>query len=189
VMDYKLRTRNTPSVIQIRESECWKLEWNCRRQSLFPELDGSSAETKMHFPCTKPKDKLPSTHKPTVWPNKPAYKYTPYSHALRFPLNPEWLLSFILCVLCAEKFCVHLASFPISETYIFHIIFEVTLTVLLSISLANDQIDAQIFNTFITILYMYMFRAISCSSSGGQIVLIQHLVSSLWKQVGCLKLL
>ena len=35
------------------------------------------------------------------------------------------------------------------------------------------------FNTFITILYMYMFRAISCSSSGGQIVFIQHLVSSL----------
>ena len=35
------------------------------------------------------------------------------------------------------------------------------------------------FNTFITILYMYMLRAISCSSSGGQIVLIQHLVSSL----------
>jgi len=26
---------------------------------------------------------------------------------------------------------------------------------------------------------MYMLRAISCSSSGGQIVLIQHLVSSL----------
>jgi len=35
------------------------------------------------------------------------------------------------------------------------------------------------FNTFITVLYMYMFRAISCSSSGGQIVLIQYLVSSL----------
>ena len=33
-----------------------------------------------------------------------------------------------------------------------------------------------IFNTFITVLYM--FRATSCSSSG-QIVLIQHLVSSL----------
>jgi len=49
----------------------------------------------------------------------------------------------------------------------------------LSITLANDQFDAQIFNTFITILYMYMFRAISCSTSGGQIVLIQHLVSSL----------
>jgi hypothetical protein len=49
----------------------------------------------------------------------------------------------------------------------------------LSITLDNDQLDAQIFNTFITILYMYMFRAISCSSSGGQIVLIQHLVSSL----------
>ena len=37
----------------------------------------------------------------------------------------------------------------------------------------------KIFNTFITILYMYMFPAISCSSSGGQIVLIQHLVSLL----------
>ena len=46
-------------------------------------------------------------------------------------------------------------------------------------TLANDQLIAQIFNTFITILYMYMFRAISCLSSGGQIVLIQHLVSSL----------
>jgi hypothetical protein len=34
-------------------------------------------------------------------------------------------------------------------------------------------------NTFVTILYTYMFRAMSCSSSGGQIVLIQHLVSSL----------
>jgi len=47
-------------------------------------------------------------------------------------------------------------------------------------SLDNDQLDALNFvNTFITILYMYMFRAISCSSSGGQTVLIQHLVSSL----------
>ena len=43
------------------------------------------------------------------------------------------------------------------------------------------------YNTFITVLYM--FRATPCSSSGGQIVLIQHLVSSLWKQVGGLKLL
>jgi len=47
------------------------------------------------------------------------------------------------------------------------------------VTLANDQLDAQIFNIFITILYMYMFRAISCSSSGGQIVLIQYLVSSI----------
>ena len=38
------------------------------------------------------------------------------------------------------------------------------------ITLANDQLDAQIFNTFITILYMYMFRTISCSSSGRKIV-------------------
>jgi len=49
----------------------------------------------------------------------------------------------------------------------------------LSITLANDQLEARIFNKFITILYMYMFRTISCSSSGGQIVLIQHLVLSL----------
>jgi hypothetical protein len=53
----------------------------------------------------------------------------------------------------------------------FGVIFYVSLTVHLSITLANDQFDAQIFNTFITILYMYMFLAISCSSSGGQIVL------------------
>jgi hypothetical protein len=33
------------------------------------------------------------------------------------------------------------------------------------------------YNKFITVLYM--FRAPSCSSSGGQVVLIQHLVSSL----------
>jgi len=47
------------------------------------------------------------------------------------------------------------------------------------ITLDNDQLDAHFLNTFITILYMYIFRAISYSSSGGQIVLIQHLVSSL----------
>jgi len=39
----------------------------------------------------------------------------------------------------------------------------------------------KLFSKFITTLYsyMHMFRAISCSSSGGQIVLIQRLVSSL----------
>jgi len=57
--------------------------------------------------------------------------------------------------------------------------FDVSLTMHLSITLATDQLDAQIFNTFITILYMYMFQAISCSSSGGQIVLTQYMVSSL----------
>jgi len=46
----------------------------------------------------------------------------------------------------------------------------------LTLTLANDQLDAQIFTTFVTILYMFMFRAVSCSSSGGHIVLIQHLV-------------
>ena len=58
--------------------------------------------------------------------------------------------------------------------------FHVLLTVHLSITLANDQLDAQLFlNTFITVLYVYMFRAKSCSSSGRQIVLIHHLVLSL----------
>jgi hypothetical protein len=56
---------------------------------------------------------------------------------------------------------------------------SLTVHLVVTITLANDQLDAQIFNKIITILYMYMFRAISCSSSGGQIVLIQHLVSSL----------
>jgi hypothetical protein len=54
-----------------------------------------------------------------------------------------------------------------------------SLTVHLRITLDNDQLDAQIFNTFTTILYMYMLQAVSCLSSGGQIELIQHLVSSL----------
>ena len=56
--------------------------------------------------------------------------------------------------------------------------FYVSLTMLCSITLASDQLDAQIFNTFITILYMYMFRAISCSPSGGQIVLTLRLLMS-----------
>jgi hypothetical protein len=43
--------------------------------------------------------------------------------------------------------------------------------------LANDQLDTQIlfYNKSITVLYI--FRATSCSSSGGQILSIQHLVS------------
>jgi len=49
---------------------------------------------------------------------------------------------------------------------------------LLCVALGNDQLDAQILNTSITILYMYMFRAISCSSSGGQIVLTLRLLMS-----------
>ena len=48
--------------------------------------------------------------------------------------------------------------------------FDVSLTVHFSIILANDPLDAKMFNTFITILYMYMFRAVSCLSSS-QIVL------------------
>ena len=59
--------------------------------------------------------------------------------------------------------------------------FDVSLTVHLSITLANDHLDAQILNIFITILYVYMFRAISYSSSGGQIVLtLRRLMSYIY---------
>ena len=46
-------------------------------------------------------------------------------------------------------------------------------------TLVNDQLGAQFlfYNMFIS--FLYMFRATPCSSSGGQIVLIQHLVQSL----------
>jgi hypothetical protein len=79
----------------------------------------------------------------------------------------------------------HTVSFSLSKYFFvgllvrIYIYIYVSLTLHLSITLANDQHDAQFFNTFITIFYMYMFRAISCSSSGGKILLIQHLVSSL----------
>jgi len=39
------------------------------------------------------------------------------------------------------------------------------------------------------VTFLYMFRAALCSSSGGQIVYIQHMVLSLWKQVSGLILL
>jgi hypothetical protein len=57
------------------------------------------------------------------------------------------------------------------------------LTVHRTITLVNFQHDAKkslfIYNTFIKILYM--FRAVGCSSSGGLIVSMQNLVSSLCK--------
>jgi len=48
------------------------------------------------------------------------------------------------------------------------------------LTLDNDQLNAQIFNTFITTLYMCMFRAISCSSSGDQTVLTRGCHCSHW---------
>jgi len=47
-------------------------------------------------------------------------------------------------------------------------------------TLVNDQLDVQIFNTFITILYMYMFRAISCSSSGQIVLTLNLLTCRIW---------
>ena len=53
---------------------------------------------------------------------------------------------------------------------------NVLLTVRRSTTLVNDQLDAQLFYFIMFITVLYMFRATSSSSSGGQIVLIQHLV-------------
>ena len=65
------------------------------------------------------------------------------------------------------------------KQYILILMFS--LTVHLSITLDKDQLGVQIFNTFITILYVYMFRAISCSSSGGQIALtLRRLMSYIY---------
>ena len=104
---------------------------------------------------------------------------------------------FLLCMLsdclCRISFLLHLSTSllsdtPLSEGTVVYLIdsflgngmykcfFYVLLTVRLRINLVNDQLDLQFlfYNTFITVLYM--FRTTSCSSSGSQIVLIQHLV-------------
>jgi hypothetical protein len=54
--------------------------------------------------------------------------------------------------------CKHTASLlwkPFYETYGNNHFFYVSLTAHLSITLANEQLDAQIFNTFITFHYMF----------------------------------
>jgi len=60
-------------------------------------------------------------------------------------------------------------AFPRANTI--PVSFDVLLTAHLSIILSIDQLNAQIlfYNKFI--IYLYMFRALLCSSSGGQIVL------------------
>jgi len=66
--------------------------------------------------------------------------------------------------------------FSDSATWTGFFFLNILLTVHLSITLVNDHLDEQfiLYNTFNTVLYM--FRATSCSSSEGQIVLMQHLV-------------
>ena len=96
-------------------------------------------------------------------------------------MRPTSLPSQTQCVIIA-KHCLSPTDFSwgyLKENVYKHILNSLDKPNNKSKTSANDQLDAQIFNTFITILYMYMFRAISFSSSGGQIVLIQHLVSSL----------
>ena len=65
-------------------------------------------------------------------------------------------------------------------------IFDVLLTVHLSIFISViNQLDVKknlFYNKFV--IFLYMFRALLCSSSGGQNRIIQHLVSSLYPVVG-----
>jgi len=56
----------------------------------------------------------------------------------------------------------------------FNVGFYVLLTVHLGIIFVNNQLDAQFFFMYISILYM--FRATMCPSSGELIISIRHLV-------------
>ena len=56
--------------------------------------------------------------------------------------------------------------------------FDVLLTVHISIILVIDQLNAQILFCNKFIIFLYMFRALLCSSPGGQNCIIQHLISS-----------
>jgi hypothetical protein len=60
---------------------------------------------------------------------------------------------------------------------------DVLLTVQYDINFipVTNLIHRFLYSYIVTILYM--FQAVLCSCSGGQILCIQHMVSSLWKQV------
>ena len=70
-----------------------------------------------------------------------------------------------------------------------HRIFYVLLTVHLTIILGNDQLDTQLLYFTICLLWSSTCFEHYMLSSGGWIVLMQHLFSSLWKQVSGLTLL
>ena len=56
--------------------------------------------------------------------------------------------------------------------------FGLFLTQLIRIDFVIDQLIAKIFFNNKFIIFLYMFRALLCSSSGGQNCIVQHLVSS-----------
>ena len=70
---------------------------------------------------------------------------------------------------------IHLQLFR-DQNWICSVEFYVLLTVHLGIILVNDQLDAQLFFSYMFIPDLYMFRAHMCSSSEESIVLIWHLV-------------
>ena len=84
------------------------------------------------------------------------------------------IVATIPCKFASQRCCI----MNISVKAIFTPVQAITMTSRRD-SLLFYQLDKQIlyFNTFI--LFLYMFRALLYSSSGGQIVLVQQLVSSL----------
>jgi len=86
------------------------------------------------------------------------------------------LFMYLMIILSETYFSakiIHVLDFEIGNVYALLTVHPNTMIVFFY------QLDAQIlyFNTFF--IFLYMFRALLCSSSGRQIVLVQHLVSSL----------
>jgi len=67
------------------------------------------------------------------------------------------------------------------NVFLYVFFFYILLTVRLNIMMVFYfyQLAAQILDFKTFTIFLYMFRALLCSSSGDQIVLVQHLVSSL----------
>jgi hypothetical protein len=86
---------------------------------------------------------------------------------------------FLIPSLAAVAVCSSTLLFCIFSTWTY-CFFYVFLTVHCSVDCFNYRLNAQFIysNNVYYIIILDMFRAISCSSSGGQIVLLQHLISS-----------
>ena len=140
----------------------WHQTWNLSTQELcmlYPL---------MRIPCLL----FPGVFIFVTWHVNPAYEYysnRTYNEILTRIATQEKFKAASMA-LNSTRISLHVVSRIINTLWsVMHVTFRsdffyVSLTMDLSITLANDQVDAQIFNTFITILYMYIFRAISCLS-------------------------
>jgi len=77
----------------------------------------------------------------------------------------------MMMIKCELPYVLHGRLSLTELRYVSYINFDVLLTVHLSIILAADQLNAQTLFHNKFIIFLYMFRALLCSSSGGQIVL------------------